>query len=168
MAGFSDDASIWLAGFTALSQSVGLIGSVYLIERSGRRPLLLGSLGVVSSCLILLGLSFYLSLLESPSAVVGDSVCQQIDNIFVGALQTSSCYRCTQLSDCGFCASPSPGGVGVCYQVSDVEGGTDIQNRCPSADWVTGHCSDSYGVLATVGMVLYLFAFGLGMSGVPW
>ncbi|CAM9420693.1 unnamed protein product, partial [Discosporangium mesarthrocarpum] len=61
MAGFSETSSIWLAGFTALSQAVGVCGGLYLIERCGRRFLTLTSLGLVVIALLSLGLGFHLS-----------------------------------------------------------------------------------------------------------
>ena len=57
-AGFDTDTAIWLSGFTALAQVLGLVVSIYLIERAGRRTLLLGSLGSVIVFLVLLGASF--------------------------------------------------------------------------------------------------------------
>ncbi|CAM9622142.1 unnamed protein product [Ectocarpus fasciculatus] len=60
MAGFSDDASIWLAAVTAAAQSVGVSIGIYFIEKCGRRTLALSSLGMVSTALVLLGLGFHL------------------------------------------------------------------------------------------------------------
>lgn len=60
MAGFSDEASIWLAAVTAAAQSVGVCIGIYFIEKCGRRTLVLSSLGMVSAALVLLGLGFYL------------------------------------------------------------------------------------------------------------
>lgn len=60
MAGFSDEASIWLAAVTAAAQSVGVCIGIYFIEKCGRRTLALSSLGMVSTALVFLGLGFYL------------------------------------------------------------------------------------------------------------
>lgn len=60
MAGFSDDAAIWLAAVTAAAQSVGVCIGIYFIEKCGRRSLALSSLGMVSTALVLLGLGFHL------------------------------------------------------------------------------------------------------------
>ncbi|CAM9749098.1 unnamed protein product [Pylaiella littoralis] len=60
MAGFSDQASIWLAAVTAAAQSVGVCIGIYFIEKCGRRSLVLSSLGMVSAALVLLGFGFYL------------------------------------------------------------------------------------------------------------
>lgn len=61
MSGFSTNASIWLSGFTALAQVAGIAVSIALVERKGRRPLLLASLAGVMGSLVLLGLSFFLA-----------------------------------------------------------------------------------------------------------
>lgn len=66
MAGFGERASIWLAGFTALAQSGGVGAGVALIEKRGRRSLLLTSLAAVAGALALLGFSFYLQVRKHP------------------------------------------------------------------------------------------------------
>ncbi|CAM9562166.1 unnamed protein product, partial [Hapterophycus canaliculatus] len=60
MAGFSDEASIWLAAITAAAQSIGVCIGIYFIEICGRRTLVLSSLGMVSVALVALGLGFHL------------------------------------------------------------------------------------------------------------
>lgn len=60
MAGFSDEASIWLAAITAGAQSIGVCIGIYFVEICGRRTLVLSSLGMVSVALVLLGLGFHL------------------------------------------------------------------------------------------------------------
>ncbi|CAM9822873.1 unnamed protein product, partial [Laminaria digitata] len=60
MAGFSDNAAIWLAAVTAAAQSVGVCLGIFFIERCGRRRLILSSLGMVVVALVCLGTGFYL------------------------------------------------------------------------------------------------------------
>lgn len=55
MAGFSDSSAIWLAGFTALAQFLGMIGNMMLVEKWGRRTLVLSSLAMVCVSLIAIG-----------------------------------------------------------------------------------------------------------------
>lgn len=63
MVGFNETESIWLSGFTALGQVVGLIVSIFLVEKLGRRTLVLWSLSLVT--LSLFGLVYRSSLPES-------------------------------------------------------------------------------------------------------
>lgn len=60
MAGFSENASIWLAAVTAAAQSVGVCLGIFFVEKCGRRPLILSSLGMVVAALVCLGTGFYL------------------------------------------------------------------------------------------------------------
>eukprot|EP00903_Cladosiphon_okamuranus_P005490 g5473.t1 len=74
MAGFSDEASIWLAAVTAAAQSIGVCIGIYFIEICGRRTLALSSLGMVTSALVLLGLGFHLhdAAIEAAAATGAD------------------------------------------------------------------------------------------------
>lgn len=55
MTGFPDTSAIWLAGFTALAQFLGMIGNMALVEKWGRRTLVLSSLALVTVSLIAIG-----------------------------------------------------------------------------------------------------------------
>jgi len=62
---WSEKTAIWLSGFTALAQVAGVLISLYLIEKKGRRPLVLSSLFFVTLSLIGLGSCFYLGRISS-------------------------------------------------------------------------------------------------------
>lgn len=170
MAGFSENVSIWLAGYTALAQSIGVSLGILLIEKKGRRSLLLTSLQLVFCSLMMLGLSFYIQLEYTSAAVPGtdtlDAACAGIQNYFVGYMPVSTCYSCLQIEGCGYCLSTSG-----CY-AGDSTSTTDVLSRCPGEDWQTGTCSGAVatgmGWLATFAMVLYLLTFGIGLSSIPW
>jgi hypothetical protein len=153
--------SIWLAGFTALAQSIGVGAGIVLIERSGRRSLLLTSLALVAGALFSLGLTFYLKLLYSAAAVSGgtavDAQCTALHSVVFGAQPVTTCFRCLQVQGCGYCAaaaatSDSAGdvsSVGHCYGAANGSGGsaTDALGRCTKDAWqvsairFTLHCS---------------------------
>ncbi|KAG5187824.1 solute carrier family 2, member 13-like protein [Tribonema minus] len=169
MAGFSESASIWLAGFTALAQSGGVAIGMTLIERQGRRRLLLTSLALVAGALVSLGLSFYLQLVLSAGAVPGtepaDAACSAVRNVIFGPQPVDSCYRCLQIDGCGFCAA-----TGECLAAAaGGGGGTDVLGRCDASQWKDAACSNgALGWLAALSMVAYLACFGIGLSSVPW
>ncbi|CAM9675705.1 unnamed protein product [Choristocarpus tenellus] len=76
MAGFSVTSSIWLAAFSALAQALGVSLGLYLIERCGRRVLLLSSLLLVVVTLFVLGLGFKfedVSIEDDDSGTASDS-----------------------------------------------------------------------------------------------
>lgn len=97
--------SVWLSGFTALAQVVGIGFSIYFVERWGRRQLVLTSLALVTVCLIGLGTTFYLARTYSTRVThqaIANSTCNS-QQALVWSGKTSYCYDCAQISNCGFC-----------------------------------------------------------------
>lgn len=164
MAGFGDTAAIWLAGFTALAQFVGMIANMLLVERWGRRTLVLTSLSLVIGSLLAIGSSFYLAMATSEAVQIVDPACATVSNIFVGAFHVKTCFQCVENKHCGYCPS-----LGACLpgNVTMDTGGT-----CPVGeafgDWEFNICRNDYGYMSVASMVVYLFTFGLGMGAMPW
>jgi len=105
-----------------------------------------------------IGLSFYLNMLHSAPAWSSDPQCSTVENIFVGSLPVNSCYRCVELSHCGYCAS-----------TNQCLGGTvDGDDGDTCYDWSYGSCPNGYGYLSVAAMVFYLLSFGIGMGAMPW
>ena len=159
MAGFPEMTAIWLSGFTALAQVIGIALSIILVDRAGRRTLVLASLGFVTLSLAGLATSFYLSRVSSGHVHYSEQSCQhQPATIWDG--DTSYCYDCSSISGCGYCG-------GVCIK-GDTTGPFD-EDVCPSdLEWEYHSCSNPYGILSVFFMVMYLLAFGIGMGGMPW
>ncbi len=172
-AGFPDTAAIWLSALSPLSQSIGCLVSMYLIEQRGRRTLLLFSCVGVFFCLSVVGLSFYLSAMTSERVVGGDADCQHIHNIFLGRLDIKSCFLCVQTKDCGFCLADDLK-TGNCYAAAAAAGSnvtqqaTDVLGRCAPHCWFPQICSERFAGLGVIGILSYLFFFGFGLSTVPW
>ncbi|GAB5034470.1 solute carrier family 2 (facilitated glucose transporter) member 13 [Nannochloropsis oceanica] len=169
MAGFSDTASIWLAGFTALAQFVGMLANMALVEKWGRRTLVLTSLSLVMISLVAIGASFYLAMASSAAVKVVDPMCATVSNIFVGAFQVTTCFQCVENAACGFCPS-----LEACMSGNKT---MDTMESCPVSNgggrgmeggWTYGVCENPYGYMSVASMVLYLFTFGLGMGAMPW
>jgi SP family myo-inositol transporter-like MFS transporter 13 len=160
MSGFPEVTAVWLSGFTALAQVAGIAASIFLVDRAGRRRLVLTSLAFVAVSLIGLATSFYLSRVSSGSVNHSQNFCQyQPATIWDGT--TSYCYDCASIPDCGYCN-------GACVQGNST--GPFEEEFCPggSDDWEYNACSNPYGMLSVFFMVMYLFAFGIGMGGMPW
>jgi SP family myo-inositol transporter-like MFS transporter 13 len=165
---FSETQSIWLSGFTALAQVVGVAFSIYFVERIGRRPLVLASLGAVTLCLACLGFSFYYDRVSSaPVTLVPpqdeDTCGSQPAMVWSG--MTRYCYDCLDIPGCGFCGR-------VCAQGDTT--GPFAADVCPSDNssvWSMEACpttSEFAGWTSVVLMFLYLLTFGIGMGGLPW
>ncbi len=175
MAGYSDVTAIWLSALAPLSQTIGCLVSMYSIESLGRRKLLLYSCVGASFCLLFVGLSFFLNAMTSERAVMGsnplDADCEHIDSFLFGRQEIRSCLQCTNTKGCGFCLVDSLK-FGNCYAAAAGSNGsqqsTDILDRCDSNDWIPQSCPDRFSALGVVGILSYLFVFGLGASTVPW
>jgi SP family myo-inositol transporter-like MFS transporter 13 len=159
MSGFPEVTAVWLSGFTALAQVVGIAISILLVDHAGRRTLVLFSLVFVTISLMGLGISFFLSRVSSGDVTDAQNLCQyQPATIWDG--RTSYCYDCVNIPGCGYCG-------GACVQGNTI--GPFAEEVCPaSADWEYHSCSNPYGWLSVTFMVLYLLAFGIGMGGMPW
>ena len=161
MSQFDEQTAVWLSGFTALALVTGVAFSIYLVDRTGRRRLVLISLAAVAVSLIGLGFSFYLARMWSEPVVKAFDKCES-QNALVWSGLTEFCYDCTQIEGCGFCGGHCTAG--------DEHGPFDL-NMCPSGDgsqWVYKACANPAGNLSVFFMVAYLLAFGIGMGGMPW
>jgi SP family myo-inositol transporter-like MFS transporter 13 len=152
MAGFNQIVSIWLSAFTSLAQIFGLALSVLLVEKAGRRPLILSSLGLVSASVVVLGYSFYLARVDSDPVSMSVQGCEA-QQAWGWSGQTQYCFDCVKIDGCGFCD-------GMC-----LPGDSDT---CPDPSLHAKSCSNPYGYLAMIFMVVFLVTFGVGLAGLPW
>ena len=152
--------SIWLSGLTALAQVFGLLLSIFLVERAGRRTLVLSSLFFVTASLFGLGTSFLLAKVSSSPVTIAQGMCGRQDALLWSGV-TRYCYDCVEIDGCGYCG-------GHC-----VEGTFDgplSMDSCPTSDfeWVYNTCNNKYGWMSVFFMIAYLLSFGIGMGGLPW
>lgn len=166
MSGFEELTAVWLSGFTALAQVIGIALSIVLVDRVGRRTLVLTSLGLVALSLMGLATSFYFARISSGLVDYSQPSCQ-IQSATIWSGITSYCYDCTNIPGCGYCN-------GVC--VPGNSSGPSESEFCPvdvldtilRTEWSFDTCFNPYGTLSVFFMVMYLLAFGIGMGGMPW
>ncbi|XP_074576732.1 putative inositol transporter 2 [Curcuma longa] len=174
LAGFaSNQTALALSLVTSGLNALGSIVSIYFIDRTGRRRLLIVSLCGVVLSLGLLSTVFHMTTSSSPAigrqdtAHFGGYTCPAYDS--AGSSSSSwDCMKCLKASspDCGFCAASADKlNPGACL-ISN----STVKDLChgESRLWYTRGCPSRYGWLALIGLALYIIFFSPGMGTVPW
>ncbi|XVF25443.1 hypothetical protein REPUB_Repub13aG0212700 [Reevesia pubescens] len=173
LAGFaSNETALLLSLITAGLNALGSIVSIYFIDRTGRKKLLLISLFGVAISLGLLSGVFHETTTHSPmvSRVETSHFSNYTCPDYSSAANSGAwdCMKCLKASspDCGFCASPTNKLLpGACLISNDT-----VKDSCheESRLWYTRGCPSKYGWLALIGLALYIIFFSPGMGTVPW
>lgn len=151
--------SVWLSGFTALAQVIGVAFSIYFVERLGRRQLVLMSLALVTLCLLGLGASFYLARTHSGPITKSLGTCGSQQALVWSGITTFT-YDCAHYDGCGFCGT-------ICLE-GNMTGPIDPDVCAPTDEWLYDAAPNPFGWFSVFFMVAYLLAFGIGMGGMPW
>jgi len=179
-AGFDTSAAIWLAAAVAGVNFVGSLAAAYLVERAGRRPLMIWSALGAGLALVLAAVAFIVRDGGSPAVFLSEGPCGGIP----------LCAYCVSDERCGFAGVPSGSPPldwvqrGVCVQggaatgpaanVTALLGSPDWQwwwTDCPpvSRELAANGPSDSLlGWWVFGASVLFLLAFAPGLGSVPW
>ncbi|XP_076905630.1 putative inositol transporter 2 [Bidens hawaiensis] len=173
----SNQTALLLSLVTAGLNAMGSVVSIYFIDRTGRKKLLVLSL---IGCILSLGLlsaAFQQTTTHSPP--VSFSETNQFSNFTCPAFESRGpsanwdCMRCIKGSHCGFCASTVdkllPGACLISdddFKISD----KTAKDTCHDEGrlWYTRGCPSKLGWLALVGLALYIIFFSPGMGTVPW
>ncbi|KAJ7947327.1 Inositol transporter like [Quillaja saponaria] len=174
LAGFaSNQTALLLSLVTSGLNALGSIVSIYFIDRTGRKKLLIFSLCGVIISLGLLSAVFHQTTSHSPmisktetSHFKANYTCP--DYSLAGNSGTWDCMKCLKASspDCGFCASTTNKlWPGACLVSNDT-----TKKLCHGEHrlWYTRGCPSQYGWLALIGLALYIIFFSPGMGTVPW
>lgn len=173
LAGFaSNRTALLLSLVTSGLNAAGSIVSVYFIDRTGRKKLLVFSLSGVILSLGVLSAVFHETTSHSPmvSAVetshFSNFTCPDYSS--AATADRWDCMKCLKASspDCGFCASRSSKLFpGACLISNDT-----VKDLChdEGREWYTRGCPSKFGWLALVGLALYIIFFSPGMGMVPW
>lgn len=168
-----DQLAIWLAAVVAFGNFAFTIVGVFLVERLGRRKLLLGSLAGVTISLFLLGGAFYMATQHDAAITFHEKTSLDINSNKCPA--TGYCLDCLK-EKCGFCSAKDPANNlinGSCVPIN-VSSSDNMAafGRCSRKDhsvtWSYQACPYRYAWLAIVFLVLYIAAFAPGMGPMPW
>ncbi|KAJ1440030.1 Sugar/inositol transporter [Sesbania bispinosa] len=171
LAGFaSNRVALLLSLVTAGLNAFGSILSIYFIDKTGRKKLLLFSLSGVVVSLVVLTVVFHETTTHSP--MVSTIETSHFNNTcpdYRTALNPGEwdCMKCLKASpSCGFCASADNKLLpGACLISNDT---TEDQCQKEHRLWYTRGCPSQYGWLALIGLALYIIFFSPGMGTVPW
>ncbi|XP_004488283.1 probable inositol transporter 2 [Cicer arietinum] len=171
LAGFASNRvalllSLGIAGINAF----GSILSIYFIDKTGRKKLLLFSLCGVVFSLVVLTVVFHQTTTNSPMvSVIETSHFNNTCPDYRTALDAAEwdCMKCLKANpQCGFCSSADSKLLpGACLISNDP---TEEQCQKEQRQWYTRGCPSQNGWLALIGLALYILFFSPGMGTVPW
>lgn len=172
LAGFaSNQTALALSLVTSGLNALGSIVSIYFIDRTGRKKLLIISLCGVVLSLGVLSAVFHETTSHSPS--ISRQETAHFAAYSCPAYQSASatgwdCMKCLKASspDCGFCAAAADKLYpGACW-ISN----STVKDLCHGENrlWYTRGCPSRFGWLALIGLALYIIFFSPGMGTVPW
>ncbi|CAA6657896.1 unnamed protein product [Spirodela intermedia] len=174
LAGFaSNQTALLLSLITSGLNALGSVVSIYFIDRTGRKKLLIISLCGVIASLAVLSAVFHETTASSPqvggreTAHFSAYTCPDYQSD-ISKKKNWDCMRCLKASspDCGFCASAANKlHPGACLVAN-----ATVKGLCHGEDrlWYTRGCPSSYGWLALIGLALYIIFFSPGMGTAPW
>lgn len=169
LAGFvSNKIALLLSLMVAGMNAIGSIIGISLIDRCGRRFLVLTSLSGVFVSLGILSGAFYWTSLDVATVDVHQTL-KKAGYACPSLLDSSkliwNCNGCIN-AGCGFCTAIGNQMLpGSCFV-----GNTTAETYClqQSRHWYDEGCPSSHGWLAVLGLVMYIAFFSPGMGSVPW
>ncbi|XP_051544746.1 proton myo-inositol cotransporter-like [Myxocyprinus asiaticus] len=175
MSGVRDDKlAIWLVTVTAFTNFLFTLLGVWLVERVGRRRLILGSIFGTVLSLCVLSVGFLLSAQHSPPITL-----HLKDPTTPNSSCTTylSCEPCILDPGCGFCYEENSTAVlaSSCVPVNPASTERAAWGKCSNSShvadsniWAYNFCPTSYSWVVLLGLVLYLACFAPGMGPMPW
>ncbi|KAJ0927425.1 putative major facilitator, sugar transporter, major facilitator superfamily [Helianthus annuus] len=173
----SNQTALLLSLVTAGLNALGSVVSIYFIDQTGRKKLLVLSLIGVILSLGLLSAVFQETTTHSPPVSMSQTT--HFSNFTCPAFEHSrssanwDCMKCLKGSHCGFCASSVdkllPGACLLSDSSVKIAGKT-VKETCQGEGrlWYTRGCPSKLGWLALIGLALYIIFFSPGMGTVPW
>jgi len=174
LSGFTSNTQvIWLSAVVAFCNFFGSCVALRLVERLGRRVLMLGSQAAVTVMLLALATTFYMA--QTTSTRLHDEVYDLPYGVPSSHCSSYKyCFDCVQDEGCGFCSQVAVVGGGVytdvCLSNNDDNDTPSNTSLCSGLDYEASSCpgSATTGWLIFLFLCLYLFAFSPGMGPMPW
>ncbi|CAB3400418.1 unnamed protein product [Caenorhabditis bovis] len=147
---------------------------LYLVDRIGRRVLLIISVLGVAITLLLMAASFYAINVDSASSLSPAFPLEGNDNNKCFAYR--NCDYCVTDENCGFC-QPMGNNNGYCLPISQTNGLSEMgpctnttleTSSTAKFDWMPDFCNSRFTFLPIILMVVYLSFFSSGYAPLPW
>eukprot|EP00048_Salpingoeca_helianthica_P008950 m.128582 g.128582 ORF g.128582 m.128582 type:complete len:542 (+) comp14733_c0_seq4:122-1747(+) len=155
----STSSAIWLSAMVASCNFAFTLVGLALVERMGRRSLLLISATGVLFSLCLLGTSFLLSRAAAP------------DTIGFDRCAYSTCLSCVAANGCGYCGSLHNASLlnvtgAVCLPYDSSQ--SDSTPLACAATWASDYCPSNTSWLSILALMVYIAFFAPGLGPMPW
>uniref|UniRef100_A0A7I4KAB6 MFS domain-containing protein n=1 Tax=Brugia malayi TaxID=6279 RepID=A0A7I4KAB6_BRUMA len=172
---------IWLSCVILVINFLSTIIPMLIIERFGRRKVLLTSVAGVIFALICMGFSFgYVSrdsVITQPLNATLEDVIPDFIPYFKHCAQLENCNLCTKDEHCGFCMPNNFPTYGYCLPIdqkaSVIEsksliGPCSFVNNSMRYDWMDDYCATGYAILLLVPLVTFIVFFACGYAPSSW
>ncbi|KAH9427050.1 hypothetical protein DERP_014951 [Dermatophagoides pteronyssinus] len=180
MSGINDKSTaVWLSALTASINFIFSFVGLVLVERIGRRLLILSSLCGVVFSLFMLAIGFQLAEVNSPPITFHTD-----DPISDYCSRMANCDACVSSNICGFCFFDDHSNLLGSLSMSNINGTCLPMNQTSnlpfsnssyctnstniSMHWTHEWCPSQYSWMTLAGLMLYLFFFAPGMGPMPW
>lgn len=179
-AGFAVSQAIWLVCIPFSVNFLATFIGMGMVERVGRRILLLFSFLGVTLALIILSVGFLLSDLFSPPVNSTLPVLYPNGSRVTDQCQGFSlCEDCIDAGGCGYCYDTGQPELATCLLAvkGDQDNSAAAYGRCSSSytppesehpAWTFGFCPTDYSWMAVLGLALFVLSFAPGLGPMPW
>ncbi|VDD97461.1 unnamed protein product [Enterobius vermicularis] len=176
-AGITDEhTTVWISAAISAINFFATFIPIWLVEKVGRRILLLLSVGGVFVALILMSIAFLLINKDSyPVITAVDLQGIDLNDTQVAKCNTyTNCDFCVTDENCGFCTDKTKDRTGYCLPISDDDSDYSTVGPCqnPINESVYGFgdnfCKSKYTPMPIVVMFFYLAFFAVGFAPLPW
>jgi SP family myo-inositol transporter-like MFS transporter 13 len=157
--------AVWIsAGINVLYVAFTATG-IYLVERIGRRILLIISIIGVILALIVIATGFIVTERTSATIPLVNGSSNQCST-------RSSCNSCTKDPNCGFCFKEGSDIELACLPKNhNMEGLASTIGYCMNGThgdyvWASDWCPSSYSYIVMIGMIVFLISFGPGLGAI--
>ncbi|KAL3853169.1 hypothetical protein ACJMK2_016734 [Sinanodonta woodiana] len=180
--GFPTEMAIWMMCVPSAAICLATFIGVCLVEKIGRRKLILISMLGVMISLVVFTVGFHLSSIHTLS--INTTAIDILDNESASGecIQYNTCEACLDNIYCGFCYEEGkPLTTGTCLRVDETfpERYALSSSRCnkTNADterskrkfhWADSYCPSDYAWMAVLGLALFVLGFALGLGPMPW